>query len=1179
MKESFWAYFVVSFGLVIVVIMLFINNMTTTTEEDFYLTREIMQSSMLDAIDYGTYRSTGRLVMSEQKFVEVFLRRFAESVTNNKTYQISFYDIYEEPPKATVRVRTTAGASLKTETFDVNLDTMQSGILETIYGLGAVDEEESSEYTLTYASNGGSECTPRSITVQKGQAWGKQGALCIPTKEDYEFLEWNTKENGSGEAITDISIAKTDLTVYAQWKKLSNRKYIVNYSCNGGTGTIASHECVYEARCTLATNKCERTGYSFGGWKDNQEGNGNAISSGGNVIIENDLADNKITYYAYWTVNNYKLSRGFGDNLLANSDFETVSVVNAPSKTANDVTHTWDQSLNGIPGNTSKAYKAENWGTGANMNVALPELGYHAHFRKINNNYVLEYITNDEYVGKTENDVPDKKSVKPSANGIKADRWLGISQYINGETLVAGNSYIISADINRQNDSSIYVYGGPYFASTSSDGKRSFGASKFIFVPKSTGSWESHSWKFTLPTNYSDKTSLAIYVYATKSDLSSKTPGKLYLDNVSLFEVEKKSIDKVYGAKYTAEDLSDPSGKTGYSFDGWYNDVKFSKKLSTSDNFDTSTATFENVKVSGTGASIYSKWKPNEFTVAYNCNGGSGTKPSNQKCTYNQSCTLSQNTCTAPAGKVFDGWKQENKGDKLSPGASIKNAVTSGTVTYYAQWKNKSVLVRFNAGAPTSEVTFTSVKGDGWYMDDEGYVRKKDNSYHQMKVEYGEKFNGTGDLSDYNSGWMNFTRTGYVGKSGAEWIVGNTTFDQTATNVDYNKLATAGNCKATEVECVVVLKVNWVPTDVNYKVYHYLKDVGADTYTLQGKAETKTANAGSSVKLSDLKKTDITCAKYKNGSLSGGTSGPGTIATSATIAGDGSTKIYLFYDRPAAKLTLNKQTGISTVSGAGNYVCGQSVPIDATVATNYVWSTWAKTAGKSLSTYTAATKSQTIVMGKGDTTLEARPAKEKVSFTVKHYKKVVNDTTYTLISTETKTVDAGTTITLANYKTSYTGFSYYRGSTSGGTSGAGSAITTKKITSGSNITINLFYNQNKYKLTLSNDSGISDVSGAGTYEYGSPVTINATLKSGYKWNKWSKTSGTDPISFGASSKSQTIIMGNGKVTLKATSSKATCRCGTKGETKTYHYEDCMDEANCKDRCEHGFGQDYISGAC
>ena len=99
MKQAFWAYAVVAFGVVIVIIMLFIQRMTITTEENYYLEKEILESSMIDAVDYGTYRTTGKIVMSEQKFVEVFIRRFAESVTNNKTYQLNFYDIKEEPPK------------------------------------------------------------------------------------------------------------------------------------------------------------------------------------------------------------------------------------------------------------------------------------------------------------------------------------------------------------------------------------------------------------------------------------------------------------------------------------------------------------------------------------------------------------------------------------------------------------------------------------------------------------------------------------------------------------------------------------------------------------------------------------------------------------------------------------------------------------------------------------------------------------------------------------------------------------------------------------------------------------------------------------------------------------------------------------------------------------------------
>ena len=136
MKESYWAYFLLILGIVIVLVMLLIQRLTTTTEEDFYLGREVLEASMIDAVGYGTYRTTGKVIMSEQKFVEVFIRRFADSVSNNKTYELSFYDIYEDPPKATVRIRTSSGVTeVGSENFDVKLDTTLNGILETIYGV------------------------------------------------------------------------------------------------------------------------------------------------------------------------------------------------------------------------------------------------------------------------------------------------------------------------------------------------------------------------------------------------------------------------------------------------------------------------------------------------------------------------------------------------------------------------------------------------------------------------------------------------------------------------------------------------------------------------------------------------------------------------------------------------------------------------------------------------------------------------------------------------------------------------------------------------------------------------------------------------------------------------------------------------------------------------------------
>lgn len=134
MKEAFWGYFIVFLGLFIIVVLLLVQRLTVTNEEDFYLGREVMEASMIDAVDYGTYRTTGKIVMSEQKFVEVYLRRFAESVTNNKTYTIEFYDIIEEPPKATVRIRTSSGSTeINSDSFEISLDTIQHGILETTF--------------------------------------------------------------------------------------------------------------------------------------------------------------------------------------------------------------------------------------------------------------------------------------------------------------------------------------------------------------------------------------------------------------------------------------------------------------------------------------------------------------------------------------------------------------------------------------------------------------------------------------------------------------------------------------------------------------------------------------------------------------------------------------------------------------------------------------------------------------------------------------------------------------------------------------------------------------------------------------------------------------------------------------------------------------------------------------
>ena len=109
MKESLWGYWLIVLGIIIITVMILLQNYTTTNQQDYYLAREITYAAMYDAIDYGYYEKYGEVKIIKEKFVENFIRRFAESATLNKNYNINFYSIYELPPAVTLEIKTTTG--------------------------------------------------------------------------------------------------------------------------------------------------------------------------------------------------------------------------------------------------------------------------------------------------------------------------------------------------------------------------------------------------------------------------------------------------------------------------------------------------------------------------------------------------------------------------------------------------------------------------------------------------------------------------------------------------------------------------------------------------------------------------------------------------------------------------------------------------------------------------------------------------------------------------------------------------------------------------------------------------------------------------------------------------------------------------------------------------------------
>ena len=142
MKESYWGYWLILMGVFIMVVMLFVNDATTTDTQDYYQLKEVANSAIYDSVDYSYFSQTGEIRIMKEVFVENFIRRFAETIGMTNTYQIDFYDLYESPPKVSVKITTQTGNFLvagdPTQTDVVNsIDLIVEMDYDGTYGPGA----------------------------------------------------------------------------------------------------------------------------------------------------------------------------------------------------------------------------------------------------------------------------------------------------------------------------------------------------------------------------------------------------------------------------------------------------------------------------------------------------------------------------------------------------------------------------------------------------------------------------------------------------------------------------------------------------------------------------------------------------------------------------------------------------------------------------------------------------------------------------------------------------------------------------------------------------------------------------------------------------------------------------------------------------------------------------------
>lgn len=133
MRESIWGYAVVVLGILAIGIIWFFATTTNTDQHNYNLLKEAVEASMYDAVDLSAYRKDGTVKIIEQKFLENFIRRFAQNAELSNNYLIEIYDINETPPKVSLRVSSVKSNSSTGEVIDFNIVNNIDAILETKY--------------------------------------------------------------------------------------------------------------------------------------------------------------------------------------------------------------------------------------------------------------------------------------------------------------------------------------------------------------------------------------------------------------------------------------------------------------------------------------------------------------------------------------------------------------------------------------------------------------------------------------------------------------------------------------------------------------------------------------------------------------------------------------------------------------------------------------------------------------------------------------------------------------------------------------------------------------------------------------------------------------------------------------------------------------------------------------
>lgn len=481
--------------------------------------------------------------------------------------------------------------------------------------------------------------------------------LTEPTWADHKFLGWTGSNGTTPQKSVVISGRTGNLAFKANWTNAFSK---ITLDANGGVfvkganGSDTSKLTVSVAsgeNYNFSNIGVKKDGYTLTGWKQVTGSEAGTIYTPANGL-QNVSSD--MSLEAVWEETKYTIiahsNLPIGD---ATKEFKDVKYTD---NVAGDLSQ-WIDSLN-YKGGTLNGWNTKADGTGifyevsnvkgASKNGTAVEL--YAQYK--NETIYISYRSNAE--GKGVTGTMSQQSVEYGKRFSLAENGYAIK----GFSFVGWNTKADGTGVS-------YVNGQ-------------------TFVPGS---------------GYLTETSLTLYAqWSANAVLVTLDPNGGVLNTTSAV----LTIDYKFGGTYRDTNLKTfAPTKEGYSFTGWYTEMEGGSRVT------------DNTPIPTDDIMLYAHWNANTYRVIFDGNGSTSGATSPMDVMYDQNIVLNANKFTRN-GYTFAGWntKADGTGTAYKDQATVKNLVSEGTITLYAQWSANTYEIRFRPNGGTGNMDIITVAFD-----------------------------------------------------------------------------------------------------------------------------------------------------------------------------------------------------------------------------------------------------------------------------------------------------------------------------------------------------------------------------------------------------------------------------------------------------------------------------------